>query len=282
MEWTFPAAYGPETLAFLRADPVAHTVLLGVLAQKSVPHTTWAELRDDAGQVAGAAWCTPPWGLGVTDLPVVAAHELGALVAARVTAGLPGLVDLSTVLGPRETAQRVAERVAAGLGATVAPRLVETLYRIDAPDEIVADGRTGPAGRPRRANDGDLGLLTEWWSAFIREVGVVAPPDTTARVRQALADKSMYVWEDGAALAMVGGRRTGQGVARIGPVYTPPAGRGRGQATALTEHVVRTLFADGAAVVTLYADDANPTSSGIYRRLGFRSVLAWADLQLVR
>ncbi|HEY5334992.1 MAG TPA: hypothetical protein VIJ71_03100, partial [Mycobacteriales bacterium] len=91
MEWTFPDALGPETVAFLRADPVAHTVLLGVLGQAPVPFSTWAELRDDAGRVLGAAWRTPPWGLGVTELPVSAARELGSLVAARVAAGLPGL-----------------------------------------------------------------------------------------------------------------------------------------------------------------------------------------------
>lgn len=38
----------------------------------------------------------------------------------------------------------------------------------------------------------------------------------------------------------------------------------------------------GSAVVTLYADDADPTSTGIYRRLGCHEVLAWADLRLVR
>ncbi|MGH3745627.1 MAG: GNAT family N-acetyltransferase [Mycobacteriales bacterium] len=282
MEWSFVDGYGPEALAFLRADPVLHTVLLGVLAEAAVPDSTWAELRADTGDVVGAAWRTPPWGLGVTALPAAAARELGELVAAAAAAGRPGLRDLPTVLGPRDSAVLVAQTFAERTGATVTPGLVETLYRIDTPEAIVADARDRPSGRPRRATTDDLPLLTDWWVAFVDEAGTVAPPDPAARVRRAIADGSLYVWDDGAPRAMVGGRHTGGGVARIGPVYTPPRDRGLGMATALTEHVVRALFTDGAAVVTLYADDANPTSSGIYRRLGFRGVLAWADLRLVR
>lgn len=110
--------------------------------------------------------------------------------------------------------------------------------------------------------------------------GTTPPPDPAARVRQTVADRDLFVWDDGAIRAMVGGRHTGGGVARIGPVYTPTAGRGRGQAPALTGHVVRTLFAEGTGVVTLFADDANRTSTGIYRRLGFRPTFSWAVLHL--
>lgn len=283
MEWSFPAAYGADALAFLRADPVVHTVLLGVLAQEPVPHSTWAVLRDRTGRVAGVAWRTPPWGLGLTSVPAAAARDLGELLAGRATEATPGLVGLPSVVGPRDAAGVVAQTFAARSGATVTSGLVETLYRIDGPDEIATDPRPRPRGRPRPATAADIPQLTDWWLAFVREAGTVAPPDPAARVRQAVADRGLAVWDDGAGVrAMVGGRHTGGGVARIGPVYTPPADRGRGQATALTEHVVRALFADGATVVTLYADDANPISSGIYRRLGFRPVLAWADLRLVR
>lgn len=281
MEWSFPDAFGPEALAFLRADPVAHTVLLGALCLDAVPDCVWAELRDDTGQVVGVAWRTPPWGLGVTELPAAAAHELGESLADQAIARRSGLVDLPIVVGPSCTAALVAASFADRTGVTVEPGLVETLYRLDGPAEIVSDPRPAPPGRPRPATEDDLALLTDWWVAFVDEAGPVAPPDPAARVRQAVADRSLHVWDDGVVSAMAGGRHTGGGVARLGPVYTPPRGRGRGQGTALTEHVVRTLFADGATVVTLFADDANATSSGIYRRLGFREVLAWADLRLL-
>lgn len=274
-------AFGPEALAYLRADAVAHTVLLGALSQDTTATPVWAELRDDAGRVVGAAWRTPPWGLGVTAVPESAAVALGELVAAQARAGHHGLADVAGVVGPAPAAAAVARTLAGRLGRRVAPRLVETLYRIDSPHELVTDSRRRPDGRPRAAVQADLPLLTDWWLAFTREAGTVPPPDPAARVRQAVDHGGLHVWDDGAPRAMVAGRVTGAGVARIGPVYTPPENRGRGQATALTEHVVRELFGAGAAVVTLYADDANPTSTGIYRRLGFRPVLAWTDLSLV-
>lgn len=281
MRWSLVPAFEPAALAFLRADPVAHTVLLGVLTQHTAATPAWAQLRDEDGRVIGAAWRTPPWGLGVTAVPEAAARALADLVMAQADAGHPGLVGVDGVVGPARTAAVVAEALAGGSGRAVAPRLVETLYRIDTPADLVTDPRPRPSGRPRAATRDDLPLLTDWWTAFTREAGTVAPPDVAARVRQAVDDRSLYVWDDGAVCAMVGARDTGAGVARIGPVYTPPASRGRGQATALTEHAVRALFAAAATVVTLYADDANPTSTGIYRRLGFRPVLAWADLTLV-
>ncbi|HEX7355495.1 MAG TPA: GNAT family N-acetyltransferase [Mycobacteriales bacterium] len=280
MTWSFPDAYAPDTLGFLRADPVTHTLLLGVLAQPTVPNSLWGELRDDAGQVLGAAWCTPPWGLGVTEVPYEAALALAAEVAVRAGAGQPGLVNLAAVVGPRPTATLVAGRLAHLTGGTLAGSRDETLYRIDGPAEIVPDPRARPSGAARPATEDDLPLLTDWWLAFVAEAGTVAPPDPPARVRQAVADRALHVWDRDGVLAMAGARHTGGGVARIGPVYTPPAYRGAGLATVLTEHAVRALFTAGAAVVTLFADDANRTSSGIYRRIGFRPVLSWADVHL--
>lgn len=57
--------------------------------------------------------------------------------------------------------------------------------------------------------------------------------------------------------------------ARIGSVYTAPAFRGRSCAGALVARLSRALMADGATGVSLFTDLANPTSNGVYRRLGF-------------
>jgi predicted GNAT family acetyltransferase len=60
-------------------------------------------------------------------------------------------------------------------------------------------------------------------------------------------------------------------VGRLGPVYTLPEARGRGFGSAITAVVARVLLAQGATVM-LYADADNPTSNGVYERLGFRAV----------
>ncbi|MGC4856996.1 GNAT family N-acetyltransferase, partial [Micromonospora sp. DT4] len=68
---------------------------------------------------------------------------------------------------------------------------------------------------------------------------------------------------------------------RIGPVYTPPAQRGRGWASNAVAEVSRRIQADGARVC-LFTDQANPTSNKIYTALGYQPVVDMANLIIVR
>ena len=62
------------------------------------------------------------------------------------------------------------------------------------------------------------------------------------------------------------------GVARIGPVYTPPDQRRRGYAGAVTVAVSQLAADRGAEQVVLFTDLANPTSNALYQRIGYRPV----------
>lgn len=65
------------------------------------------------------------------------------------------------------------------------------------------------------------------------------------------------------------------GQIRVSPVYTPAHLRGLGYAGAATVEVSRAALAESAAVV-LFADLANPTSNGLYQRIGYRPVADFA------
>ncbi|MGW5309976.1 GNAT family N-acetyltransferase [Nocardia thailandica] len=54
-------------------------------------------------------------------------------------------------------------------------------------------------------------------------------------------------------------------------MYTPPAARGRGYASALTARVAASIRAEGAEPC-LFTDLANPTADRISRALGFVGV----------
>jgi predicted GNAT family acetyltransferase len=71
------------------------------------------------------------------------------------------------------------------------------------------------------------------------------------------------------------------GVARVGPVYTPPVQRGRGWASNAVAEVSRQIQAEGARVC-LFTDQANPISNKIYAALGYRPVVDMANLVIVR
>jgi predicted GNAT family acetyltransferase len=69
-------------------------------------------------------------------------------------------------------------------------------------------------------------------------------------------------------------------VSRVGPVYTPPAERGRGWASNAVAEVSHRIQAEGARVC-LFTDQANPTSNKIYAALGYRPVVEMANLVIV-
>lgn len=71
---------------------------------------------------------------------------------------------------------------------------------------------------------------------------------------------------------MAGFRRPGAGVARIGPVYTPPGQRRHGYAAAATAAVTRAVLDTGVAGVVLFTDLASPAAVALYPRLGYQPV----------
>ena len=69
------------------------------------------------------------------------------------------------------------------------------------------------------------------------------------------------------------------GVARIGPVYTPPERRRRGYAGMAVAEVSRRLLARGVHTCMLFTDLANPTSNKIYAEVGYRRFGDWEEYE---
>jgi predicted GNAT family acetyltransferase len=86
----------------------------------------------------------------------------------------------------------------------------------------------------------------------------------------ALAREPLLVWDDGGAVSLVSLSPLIAGVRRIGPVYTPPAGRRHGYASSAVAAAARLALAQGAERCALFTDLANPTSNRIYADVGFR------------
>lgn len=63
----------------------------------------------------------------------------------------------------------------------------------------------------------------------------------------------------------------------MAPVYTPADLRGHGYAGAVTAEVSRVALESGTAEVLLFTDLANPTSNGLYQRIGYRGVADFAQ-----
>ncbi|MEU8424317.1 GNAT family N-acetyltransferase [Micromonospora sp. NPDC048835] len=277
---------------YLSADPVVSTVVTTVahrlVSQQaegvSPPdHTWWLEVRDDSGAVVGAGMRSapfapyPPFLLPMPDAAAVALaqalHERGEEVLA-INGALPAVelcaAELTRLGGGRvQVTQHIRLHE---LGELTSPPPV--------PGSLVA------------ATEEDVDLVTEWFVAFVgdadeqagRRRGTSAheTPDHAEMLRRLRAGR-LWFWVDeaGEPVHLTGANPQSFGVARVGPVYTPPGQRGRGWASNAVAEVSRRIQAEGARAC-LFTDQANPTSNKIYAALGYRPVVDMANLVIVR
>jgi predicted GNAT family acetyltransferase len=267
----------------LAADPVVSTVVTTAahrrLSAPPEPSHWWVVVRDDAGAVVGAGMRSAafaPYPPFLLPMPPAAAVALARALHERGE-------SISAVNGALPAVEPFAAQTARLTGGEVAVSRHTRLHELR---EL-----TPPAPVPgglRAATEDDLDLVGAWYEAFAgdadeqagrpRGTGTDEVPDT-AELRRRLADGWVWLWTDGDGrpVQMTGANPPSFGVARIGPVYTPPAERGRGWASNAVAEVSRRIRAEGARAC-LFTDQANPTSNKIYTALGYRPVVDMANL----
>lgn len=286
-----PADFLAAAGDYLAADPVVSTVVTTVAHRLAAQAAAgvglpdrdwWLVVRDAAGAIRGVGMRTapfppyPPFLLPMPDAAAVAlARELhgrgeevlginGALPAVELCAA-----ELARLTGGRvETAMHTRLHE---LGELIAPA--------PAPGALVA------------ATEEHLDLAVDWFTAFADDADRQAgrPPGSTAHevpdrsaILRRIQGGEILFWVDrsGQPVHLTAVNPPSFGVARIGPVYTPPEHRGRGWASNAVAEVSRRVLAQGARVC-LYTDQANPTSNKIYAALGYRPVVDMVNLMIV-
>ena len=288
---TDPAQFLAAAADHLAAEPVLSTVV-STIAHRARTQLAegveqpdghwWLVVRDRSGAVVGAAMRTatfppdPPFLLPMPDDAAVAlaraCHDRGEEVLG-VNGALPAVqlcaAELARLGGGRvEVAQHT--------------RLHE-LGELTQPPRV--------AGRLVPASERDLELVTRWFGAFMGDADEQAGrprgasahevPDPDGMLRKIRAG-TMWFWVDdtGTPVHLTGANPPAFGVVRVGPVYTPPAERGRGWASNAVAEVSR-RFQDQGVRVCLFTDQANPTSNKIYAAVGYRPVVDMANLVIV-
>ncbi len=246
---------------FLEADPVRNNLILTILRRRvdhPEPGRYWIAQPD--GRVAGV----------VLQSPVHFTATISPMARAAVTAVVDTIVDEGVVLpgvhGEAATAAAFAGHWAERTRAAARPTTGQRLYEV-----VDVDTPRHPAGRARRAIGDEHDLLVAWFDAFAAETHEGADRPAAATVERRLAAGELWIWEDGTPVAMAGLSEPVAGVARVGPVFTPPECRGVGYASALVAACSQEVRAAGRRCI-LYTDLENPTSNAIYRALGYRAV----------
>lgn len=251
----------------LRSDPVAHSVLLTTPLTRPEPVDPdvpnlwcWAEHE---GQVVAAAQQTPPFGAQVsTGNPEGLAALAGLLYGRRP--------DLPWVGGMRPAVEAFTAAWPGEVGE------VERAMLVYACDDVVP-ARPVP-GSMRLARAEDAAQLGRWVAGFKADTGAPAPPAQDLDRR--IATQRLWVWDlDGVPVSMAAASAPVADMTRVQLVYAPPEQRGRGWAAACVAAVTRLQLEQGLRCM-LYADAANPTSNGVYTRIGYRHVADAVDVRL--
>lgn len=224
------------------------------------------------GAVIAAAIMTLPGRLILAEFDTQ--EGLGAIAADLREAG----ICLTHVIGSTMASTAFVEHWRSLTGQAAQPGMSERLYQLAS-----ANHPPGVAGYARPATLADRDRLIRWYDEFEQEAFGTAPGDAAGRVDSvfALASRGVYLWEDGEPVSMAGyGGRTPHGI-RIGPVYTPPAFRGRGYASACVARLSQDQLDAGRRFCCLYTDRANPTSNHIYQAIGYEPVCDVQEYRLL-
>ena len=250
---------------FLSAREAEHNLLLG-LAGRLVGRPTlfgptpYFAVADRRGALLAVVLRTPPHNLVLSEIDDVKAIGPIARDVAAAFDDLPG------VLGPKEASRLFAQQWGKPAELTSSQRI----YRAES-----VRTPEGVPGSMRRATRADFALLVRWIGEFQEYVPAGTIRDPAEVVDDYLGradDGGLYLWEDDEPVSLGGyGSPTPNGL-RVGPVYTPPARRGRGYASALTAGITELALASGRRFCFLFTDLANPTSNRIYQRIGYEPV----------
>ena len=224
----------------------------------------WALVRTHDKRVVAAALRTIP------KMMLSRAGDPGAIAALAEDARQ---AKFESIIGPRDS----LEAFASAFGGSWRATHQHVLY------ECRSVQQSPPApGLPRVATIADRDTVADWIQAFSAEA---IGDGATREAAESLADRhirerSMWLWcvdeAPVACTAAVG--RTPRGI-RLASVYTAPAHRRHGYASALVASLTRELLDGGREFVFLYADQMNPTANAIYQRIGYRQIAEAGELQ---
>jgi predicted GNAT family acetyltransferase len=258
-----------QTENYLIQSEAEHNALIGIVQTlihypERYPEPPYLAVVEANGAIAAIAIRTPPNNLLLSKVQELDALQL--IVQDLQQEALPGVCGLVTEV------EMFVQMWHSLTGQPYQRELNSRIYRLTQVKPVPA-----VQGYLKPAAERDRPLLLEWFSTFYADINISGQQEIEQMVEVALKRQSIYLWEDGIPVSMVGGRPFIPTAARIAPVYTPPEHRCRGYATASVAALSQKLLDEGCKSCYLYTDLANPTSNSIYQQIGYQSVCDWYD-----
>lgn len=225
---------------------------------------------------------------GAEDMPLLAAlmtPPRNMILAGRegFDEGLPTLIDylqtqainLPGIVGPVSIAESFVTQWHTATGQVGDVEMHQRVYEL----RNVRLPKI-PAGRFRLAHPDEVPLVAEWIKAFGVEATSEDHGRYLERANRAVSQGDTFFWEaPGEVVSMAMKTRPLKNSITVSAVYTPPAHRRQGYATALVAKLSQHLLDMGYEFVNLFTDLDNPTSNAIYQKIGYHPV---TDFQMIR
>ena len=251
--------------SFLLEREAVHNLMLGIIG-----HLHSGTVKDPlmatverGGKIQLVVLRTPPHPL-ILSLPTTE-EALDTLASTLGSSEFPG------VNGPAEVVVAFTRRWAAVTGQRARLYSSQRIYQLNRVVPIA-----GVPGNAREVHEGDRSVVVPWSSAFVEEALPDDPHDPDAWFDRFLGPepRTLLVWEvEGELVSMAAAGGPTPNGNRISWVYTPPALRGRGYASACVAALSQRLLDSGRRFCFLYTDLANPTANKLYQRIGYRQVI---------
>jgi hypothetical protein len=264
-------AFGADVLDILLENEARNnSQISSILREADKSDWLFATVKDGAGSVVLTAVCSPP-----RNIILCAADSRPCDTALKALSDeLKALgFTFPGVLAEQELAMRFAGLWANGYRV----KLTTNVMRLDTVNDF------GPSpGFSRPLRESDVFFVPYWERAFAEDCHLDVS-DIMACAEHCgewlVSGRPVFIWEDGNPVSMAANHRDTQNGAGIGYVYTPPHFRGKGYASSVVADVSRDALARGFQFCFLFADAANPTSCGIYRKIGFRDLCVYSDIK---
>jgi uncharacterized protein len=266
-----PENFLSKVQPFLESREAANSLILGI-ALRLADHPDWTEqppymgaVISDSGSVLLAGLITPPHNLLLAGVESVPPEALAFLAENLRSGGW----TLPAVHAANPLAEQFAQVWAKQTGKGTRLQMRQLIYQLD---QVIPPSRPA-AGELRQATLSDLDLSFEWRAAFIQESLHTQPlPGLRDELRHQIEAGLVYLWLDGEPVSTaVTTRPTPHGMS-ISGVYTPPALRGRGYASACVAALSQQILDSGKRFCTLFTDADYPASNAIYQAIGYRPI----------
>ena len=257
-----------QTQDCLQVNEAANNLILGILFRlrerpDQFEKEPYLVTVTDAAGVALAAMMTPPFNLVLYSDRPDTRLQCELLTQDLLAGGWspPG------VMAPSVLSKTFAESWSQQTGQSYRAGMRQRVFELR---RVVYFGSA--SGQLLPAGSADLRLVTDWLHHFTQEA---LDEDDLAGMaelaRRHIAAETLYLWHDqGQPVSMAAKTRQTRHGATVSLVYTPPAWRKRGYATACVAHLSQLLLDSGWQFCSLFTDLANPTSNAIYHKIGYQ------------